>query len=294
MASSLVELSEAVAGVVSQLSGSVVGIGRRGSGVVTAEGQVVTNAHNLRGDEVEVTFADGRRAAGQVAGADGQGDLAVVTVDTGAAPAPAFAGTPAVVGQVVVALANPGGRGARASLGLISGVDVAFRGPEGRIVRGAIEHTAPLARGSSGGPVVDATGALLGIDTHRIGEGAYLAVPADAALRTRLAALARGEVPVRPRLGVALAPSHVARRLRRSVGLPERAGLLVHGVDESGPAAAAGVLPGDLVVRVAGTDVSSVDDLADALERAGAGASVELGLVRGAEERSVTVLLPAA
>lgn len=294
MASILEQLSSEAAGIVGRLGPSVVGIGHRGSGVVTGDGLVVTNAHNLRGEEVEVAFADGRRAAGQVAGTDDDGDLAVVRVDTAGAPAPAFAGGRLSPGQLVVALANPGGRGVRASLGVVSAVDVAFRGPGGRVVRGAFEHTAPLARGSSGGPVVDAAGSLLGIDTHRIGDGSYLALPTDDALRARFDALSRGESPVRPRLGVAVAPSHVARRLRRSVGLPERAGVLVHRIDESGPAAAAGILPGDLVVRVGGTEVDGVDALADALAVAGAGSSVVVDLVRGADERSVTVQLPAA
>ena len=294
MGTVLEELSSALAATVERIGPAVVGIGRGGSGLVVGAGVVVTNAHNIRGDEVAVSFADGRRVAGTAAGVDLDGDLAVVSVDTGSVAAPAFSEGAAVPGQLVVALADPGGRGVRAGLGLVSAVDVAFRGPGGRVVRGAFEHTAPLARGSSGGPVVDATGAVLGIDTHRIGDGFYLAVPADAALRARLDGLARGEVPQRPRLGVALAPPHVARRLRRSVGLPERAGLLVHGVDEAGPAAAAGIRQGDLIERVAGSAVETVDDLADALVAAGAGAGVEIGLVRGAEELSVTVQLPPA
>lgn len=292
MASVLAELSTAVAALSKDLGPSVVGIGRGGSGLVIGDGVVVTNAHNVHHDPVAVTFADGRRAEGHPAGVDAEGDLAVVSVDTAGAPVPAFASAPVGPGQVVVALANPGGRGARASLGVVSAVDVAFRGPGGRLLRGAIEHTAPLPRGASGGPVVDATGAVVGIDTHRIGDGVYLALPADDALRGRLEALGRGEVPHRPRLGVALAPPHVARRLRRSVGLPERAGLLVHAVDEAGPAAAAGIAPGDLLVRVAGAEVATVDELADALAAAGEGGSVAIDLVRGAEERTVTVQLP--
>lgn len=294
MTSVLEELSSAVAGVARDLGPSVVGIGRGGSGLVIGDGVVVTNAHNLHHDPVVVTFADDRRVEGHPAGVDAEGDLAVVSVDTAGAPVPAFASARVGAGQVVVAMANPGGRGVRASLGVVSAVDVSFRGPGGRLLRNAIEHTAPLPRGASGGPVVDAAGAVVGIDTHRIGDGVYLALPADEVLRERLDALARGEVPRRPRLGVALAPPHVARRLRRSVGLPERAGLLVHAVDEAGPAAAAGITPGDLLVRVAGTEVSSVDELADALASAGEGAAVSIDVVRGAEELTVTVRLPAA
>ena len=106
---------------------------------------------------------------------------------------------------------------------------------------GSVEHTAPLAPGSSGGALLDAPGRLLGINTNRLGEGFYLALPADDALRDRIDALGRGESTERPRLGIAVAPQHVARRLRRSVGLPERDGLLVRGVEDGSPAAAAGI-----------------------------------------------------
>jgi len=283
------ELSKSVAEVATGVGASVVGVGAGGSGFVTAQGSVVTNAHNLRGGEIIVTFADGRRVEGGVAGVDVDGDLAVISVDTGAAPAIEWRDGPLRPGDAVVALANPGGRGARVSVGFVSSLDVAFRGPGGRRLAGAIEHTAPLARGSSGGPLVDSTGRLAGVDTHRIGDGFYLALPADGTLRTRIDALARGESPRRPRLGIAVAPPHVAKRLRRSVGLPERDGVLVHAVEESGPAGRAGLRKGDLIVRVAGTDVASVDGLAAALEAADAGAPVHVGVVRGADELTLAV-----
>src|SRR4029078_5049677 len=95
-----------------------------------------------------------------------------------------------------------------------------------RRIEGSVEHTAPLAPGSSGGALLNATGPLVGINTNRIGEGFYPALPAEPGLRGRVDALGRGESPSRPRLGVAVAPSHVARRMRRSVRLPERAGML--------------------------------------------------------------------
>jgi serine protease Do len=292
MGSVLEDLSSAVSELASRLAPAVVGVGRAGSGLVVAEGAVVTNAHNLGHEEISVVFADGRRATGTVAGADLRGDLAVVSVDTSGVAAPPFVDRAPSAGTLVVALANPGGTGVRASLGVISATDVAFRGPDGHRVSGALEHTAPLVRGASGGPVADATGAVVGIDTHRMGEGAYLALPADHNLRTRVNALAKGEVPRRPRLGVALAPSHVARRLRRSVGLPERDGVLVHAVEEGGPAASAGIRQGDLIVRVGGTDVRDADTLAAALEEAHPGRPLLVALVRGADDLSVTVTLP--
>ncbi|MDF2740841.1 MAG: serine protease, partial [Actinomycetia bacterium] len=244
------ELEQAVREVAERVGPSVVGIGRgrgRGSGVVLADGLVATNAHNLRGEETTVVFAGDRSAVGRVAGVDVDGDLAVIAVDTGGAPAIAWADEAAAqVGSAVFALANPGGQ-LRVTFGLVSAVGRAFRGPRGRRIAGSIEHTAPLPRGASGGPVVDAAGRLLGIDTNRLGDGFYLALPADADLRQRLDALGRGETAARPRLGVGIAPARVARQLRRAVGLPERDGLLVRVVEDGGPADRAGLRTGDLV-----------------------------------------------
>ncbi|HUC38474.1 MAG TPA: trypsin-like peptidase domain-containing protein [Acidimicrobiales bacterium] len=289
MGSTFEELSKAVTGVVEVVSPSVVGVGAGGSGVVLADGLVATNAHNLRDQEVVVTFADGRRAQAAVTGVDADGDLAVLSVDTaGAAPAKWGAPTPRL-GEAVLAFASPGGRGLRVGVGFVAATDVPFRGPGGRRIAGAIQHTAPLERGSSGGPLTDGEGRLVGIDTHRLGDGLYLALPADGELRSRLDALARGESRRRARLGVALAPPKVARRLRRSVGLPERDGLLVHAVEPGGPADRAGVREGDLIISVGGAPVTSADELAASLETGEAGGSVDLGLVRGVDEVSVAV-----
>src|SRR6266700_4354008 len=219
---------------------SVVGIGQRwglGSGIVLAEGRVLTNAHNVRGDEVTVTFADGRTAEGSVAGQHIDGDLAVIEVDTGGAPALAWADSASTaIGTPVFALSNPGGRGLRVTFGFVSGVDRAFRGPRGRRITGSLEHTAPMLPGSSGGPVLTVGGELLGINTNRLGEGFYLAIPAGQALRDRVGALARGESAAPPRLGIAIAPDHLARRLRRAVGLPDADGLLIRDVTADSPA----------------------------------------------------------
>ena len=246
------EIQASIVALAEGAGASVVGIGQRwgvGSGIVLAQGRVLTNAHNVRGDEVTVTFADGRTAEGRVAGLDVDADVAVLDTDTGDAAALAWAtGTPAGIGMPVFALANPGGRGLRVTFGFVSGVDRTFRGPRGVRITGSLEHTAPLLPGSSGGPVLDAGGQLVGINTNRLGEGFYLAISADEALRGRADALARGETATPPKLGVAITPRHVARRLRRAVGLPDVDGLLIREVMEDSPAARASLAPGDLII----------------------------------------------
>jgi S1-C subfamily serine protease len=257
---------------------------------VVEQGKVLTNAHNLHGDEIRVFFPDGREADGKILGADGDGDLAVIAVDTGDSPAIEWGdGSALGIGAPVVAIGNPAGQGVRVTLGFVSGLGRVFRGPRGRRVVGAVEHTAPLLPGSSGGPIVDGSGRLLGINTNRLGSGFYQAIAADSALKDRVAALGRGEEPSRRRLGVGLAPSHVARQLRRAVGLDERDGLLVREVEDDSPAAMAGIAEGDLIVAAAGKPVASADDLFDALGSLAAGTALEVTLLRGSEERTVTI-----
>ncbi|MGE3445400.1 MAG: S1C family serine protease [Acidimicrobiia bacterium] len=267
---------------------ATVSIGRdgRGSGLVVAAGLVLTNAHNLRDRTTTVTFADGRAEQGRAAGVDPDGDLALLGVDTATTGSLGWSGAALEPGDVVFALSR-GPRGVRVSFGLVSAVDRAFRGPRGRLVHGSIEHSAPLARGSSGGPLLDSAGQLVGVNTHRFGDGFYLALAADADLRARVDALAVGDAPDRPRLGIAVAPAHVARRLRRAVGLPDRDGLLVRAVDASGPAAQAGVRPGDLVVAVGGRAVTTADELHNVME-SGPSSPLVVTVVRGVDEIALT------
>ncbi len=293
MATALDAIQNTISSALEAAGPSVVGIGHQrahGSGLVVGEGRVLTNAHNLSRHGVDVVFADGRRETASVLGLDVDGDVAVLGVDTGDAPVLAWSpnGVP-TVGQPVVALANPGGRGPRATIGYVSGVDRSFRGPRGRRIAGSYEHTAPLLPGSSGGPLLTADGDLLGVNTHRIGEGFYLAIPADDDLHRRVEALAAGEEATRPRLGVGLAPAEVGRQLRRAVGLDEVDGLLVRSVEEASPAAAGGIREGDLLVAVGGRPVPTVDDLHAILESASG--ELEVQLLRGADEVTLTVAI---
>jgi S1-C subfamily serine protease len=286
----LQELSDTARTAAERVAPSTVTIGRsgRGSGFVVASGRVLTNAHNLRDRTTQVTFGDGRVAQGSVVAADVGADLAVLEVDTTGAPPVTWAeGVPAL-GDVVFALTRSGA-GERLTVGFVSGVRRAFRGPRGRRIEGGLEHTAPMARGASGGPLVDGEGRVVGINTHRLGEGFYLAQPAEADLVARVQALADGREPTRAELGIAVAPPGVAAKLRRSVGLDERDGVLVRGVAEDSPAAGADLRVGDLVVAAGGSAITNVDDLHSVLGSHDTAQPLVLTVVRGADELELTV-----
>ncbi|HEX9888427.1 MAG TPA: S1C family serine protease [Nitriliruptorales bacterium] len=288
MSSLLEQLTSTIEGLASTLGAAVVGVGR-GSGVVIAEGQVLTNAHNVRSEQVHVHMGDGRVGDGTLLGHDLDGDLAVIEVGTGDVTPVAWGSWSPGIGSAVFALANPHGRGVRVTFGTVSVVGRGFRGPRGRVIADAIEHTAPAARGSSGGPLVGADGKLVGIDTHRRGDGLYLAIPASTEVRERVQALATGQVRQRARLGVAIAPPRMAAKMREAVGLEPRDGLLVRGVEQDGPARDAGLQRGDLVIEAAGQPVTTPDELFAILEAHDVSTPLALTVVRGTEEHQLEV-----
>jgi serine protease Do len=284
-------LGAAIAAAAERAGPSVVGLGTgwgSGCGIVIRDGLALAAARSVRGGAVSVAFADGRREPAEVLGIDDDAGLAAVAVATEGAPPVSWSPDAAAagIGTPVVALANPGGRGLRATFGHVA-ADPAHAGPRGG--SGGLEHTAPLPRGSAGSALVDLDARLLGVNVARLAEGLCLALAATSALRERIDALARGEVRAARRIGVALAPAAMARRLRRAVGLPEVAGLLVRSVEAGGPAERAGLREGDLIVGAAGRPISRVGELRSVLEAAPPEEPLELTIVRGVEERPAVV-----
>ncbi len=287
----LTEIGEAVASLADSVGPSVVGLGGRwgmGSGVLLEDGLVLTNAHNVSPERATVTFLDGHVEQAMVLGIDVDADLALLEVgNSQARPVAWKPGEVALgIGAPVVGLANPGGRGLRATLGWVAAANRSFRGPRGRRVAGGFEHTALAPPGASGGPVVDLDGQLVGINTRRLGRGFYLAQAASSDLRATVIALRSGDRPEPRHLGIGLAPVEVTRRLRRTMGLDEADGLLIRLVEEGSPADVAGVREGDVLVSAGDQATSDVDDLHRVLS--GAGQSLNLELVRVNDRVSVT------
>jgi S1-C subfamily serine protease len=286
---------ETIARLARDAGPSVVGLRGRshgGSGVVVAPDRVLTLSRHVRREGVSVAFGDGREQDGRVLGVDHDLGIGLVEVSTGESPALSWAdgADPPAIGTPVFALADPRGRGLRVTSGAVTSSPRSLRGPRGRLVDGLIEHTAPLPRGSGGGPLLDGAGAILGVNAVRVDDGLILALP-GAEIRARLEDLAAGRRRSQRRLGVAIVPSRAARRLRRAVGLPERAGVLVRGVLPDSPAARATLERGDLIVAVDGKAVDSLDALFAALDTAPLDRPFTVSVVRGAQEQELEVSL---
>jgi serine protease Do len=291
--STIEQTGEGIAVIAERFGGAVVGAGRGwrvGSGVLIAPGKILTAARHAAPEGATVTLADGSRAPAEVTGVDSERGVAVLSAETGDAAALEWAPADAElrIGTPLYALSNPGGRGLRVTAGHVSAAPRDVRGPRGRSMPGAVEHTAPLPRGSAGGPLVDLQGRIVGINLLRTEGGLILALGASGGLRDVAERLSRGEEIERPTLGVAVAPPWVARKMRRAVGLSEREGLLVRGVEDGSPAGRAGLQRGDLIVAAAGDEVDGIDVLHRSLETA-AGGTLALTVVHGDDERDVDV-----
>ncbi len=294
---SLLETQTAIEAVAQTAGPAVIGLGRgarRGSGVVIDPTHAITLARNLRGEQVTVKAGPDGEGEARLVGVDAEADLAVLELSQ---PHPAVlewaSEQPLPIGTAVLALADPGGRGLRVTAGHVSAAGRSIRGPRGRRLDGIIEHTAPLPRGSGGGPLVDVEGRLLGLNAVRIDGGLILALPA-AVLRARIEAILAGRATAPPRLGVAILPAPAARRLRRAVGLPDRDGLLVRAIEQGSAAERAGLLKGDLIVTAGEHPLTSIDDLHAALDDARDSGGIELTVVRGVDEHTLAVTLDGA
>jgi serine protease DegQ len=266
-----------------------------GSGVIVApEGYLLTNHHVVAGAQaIEVQLADGRRASARLVGSDPETDLAVLKLDLEGLPALVLGDAASLqVGDVVLAIGNPFGVGQTVTAGIVSALGRTRLGLS--TYENFIQTDAAINPGNSGGALVDTQGHLVGINTAIFtgqGGGGSLgigfAIPVDTA-RSVLEALIRDGVVERGWLGVE--PQNLTAEIIEAFGLPVASGALVAGVLRSGPAAQAGLQPGDVISRVGERDVADANALLDAVAALKPGEPVELAVQRRDQALTLTVV----
>jgi S1-C subfamily serine protease len=267
--------------------------GGAGSGVVvTPDGYLLTNEHVVqRVSEARVAFVDGRSVPAVVAGRDPATDLAVLRAQAGALPYAQLASSPRLrAGQLVVAVGNPFGFESTVSAGVVSALGRSLRSRQGRLIEGIVQHTAALNPGNSGGPLVDAAGRVVGINTAiiAVAQGIGFAVPAGTAQWVLTEILTQGRVR-RAWLGVAARDRPLDLRLVRALGLPRASAVEVLTREAQGPAAQSDLHPGDLIVAVDGEAIDGIDALHRRLGRVPPGTTLALQVVRRTQQLDIAL-----
>jgi S1-C subfamily serine protease len=295
--SSLAILSDQLADAAASAGDSIVAVHARprlpSTGIHWQDGVVVTTDGTIRrNSDITVTLADGRNLPATLAGRDRRTDLAVLKVPAGSL-ATARLGDPASIrpGHLVLALARLGEGGPRVSFGAVSAVGGRWRCWKGGEIDRLLQSNLTLYPGFGGGPLVDTAGQVQGINSGGLSRAFATTIPVETVNRTVRQLLERGYV-ARGWLGLAMQPVRFNPAAQRRLGLEGDSGLVILSVEHDGPAASAGLLVGDVIVKLGGRPIDNVDDLADALWATGAvGQTLNLDLVRGGELVEADVLI---
>lgn len=264
--------------------------------IVSPDGYALSNHHVVEGAaRLEAILADGSSLDADLVGSDAATDLALLRLSASGLPAATLGSSADLrVGQLVVAIGNPFGLQATVTAGVISAVRRTLRGVGGRLIEDVIQTDAALNRGNSGGALVDSTGAVVGINTAIVGgaQGICFAVPIDTAKWVIPELLRDGRV-VRGYLGLAGQTQPLDRRLGRRLGMAVPAAVLVIGVSEHGPAAVAGLTPGDLIIGMDDQPTPSVDAIHKLLDRNSIGRTVRMRILRAGRIVDLAIVVAA-
>lgn len=288
----LQNLSNAMADAVQTGGQSVVTVDARprfpASGVLTAPGLVLTASHVVQDDDIKVTLPDGDEQSAELLGRDPNSDLALLKV-AGKGTAAQTNEEPKV-GQLALALGRPTSEGVQASLGIVSAIGGPFRSHHGGLLEGFLRSDAIPYPGFSGGPLIDAEGRVLGINTSGIGMGASLTIPAKLAWKIAAAIQEHGGVK-RGFLGVRSQLVELSDENRVAIKREQGSALLVMGVEKNSPAAAGGLIVGDVIVGFAGQPVAEHDELLMQLNGGIVGKPVDIEVLRGGKPQVVKVTI---
>ncbi len=278
----LTEFSNQLADVVAAAAPSIVqvqGGGRPASGVVYALDVVVTTMGAVgRENGLNVRRNDGQEVDAELVGWDPATSLAVLRAPSLAAPALAPSNAPVRVGHLALAIARSWSNAVTASAGIVAVIGGPLRTGRRRAIDEIFRTSAPMHEGFAGGAFLDATGGLIGVTTSSSIRGYRVIIPASIAWKAASIVLEHGRLK-RGYLGIAGQPVSLPPHQRDAAGREH--GLVVVGVVADGPAAQAGMLVGDIVLTLDGTDVESPERLMDLLMRIEAGRIVNVQVVRG-------------
>ena len=259
--------------------------GRPASGIVWDKDLVLTADHVLEDEENIVVTAPPGPLKATVVGRDRGTDLALLRAEgIKAAAAPRGRSSDLRPGHVVLALGNPGQW--QATLGIVSGFGSSFRSWRGGEPQHLIQTTAPLLPGFSGGPLVDAEGRVVGINSWNFGRGIPMAIGIDTAAKVAESLQAHGRVR-RPYLGLGSQPVRLSDELQSRLG--QQTGMVVVTVEPDGPAARAGLMQGDIIATIKGDKVGQLEGLFGALQSLEVGAPYPFGVIRAGELKEITV-----
>lgn len=288
---SLSDVSADIARIVDALAPTVLKVearrGRPATGFVWENGLVLTADHVIEDEDQIQVGAGSTVLKASLAGRDPASDLALLRVEgLGSNAAPRGRSQDVRPGQLVLALGNAGEH--QVTFGIVSGFSGRFRSWRGAEAQSLIQTTAELLPGFSGGPLVDAEGRAIGVNSWNFGRGITRALPMETAETVVNSLKTHGRIR-RPYLGIGAQPVALAEDLRQQLG--QETGMLVVTVEPNGPAAAGGVLQGDIVVSIDGSPVRQLDELFAALRGFEVGSSHKLRLLRAGQSTEVAVTL---
>ena len=263
-----------------------------GSGVIVSpEGYILTNNHVVEGaDEIEVTLNDGRHAVGKVIGTDPDTDLAVLKIDLDKLPIIVLGNSDSLqVGDQVLAIGNPFGVGQTVTSGIVSALGRNQLGIN--TFENFIQTDAAINPGNSGGALVDISGNLEGINTaiySRSGGsmGIGFAIPVSTAKQVLEDIVKEGKVT---RGWIGVEPNDLSPELAETFGVKAKSGVIITGVLQNGPAARAGIRPGDVITGVAEKKIENVQELLTAVAGLKPGSATRFSLQRGGDKMEIDV-----
>lgn len=293
-AGALSELSTQLASAVESASNSIVAIHARrripSSGIIWRDGIIVSASHTVRSDgEITVSLPSGESVTTTIAGRDSATDLIVLRVkgSTKAKASPKADAGSLRVGSLVLAVGRPG-KNVSASFGIISAVGEGWRTWQGARIDRVLRLDLAVYDGFSGGPLVDASGAVVAINNSALARGTPLALPAQAVDRVVDELLERGHVR-RPFIGVAVQPVTLSAAVTKQHQLAGDGGLLVISIADNSPAEKGGLLLGDVLLEAGANRLARPDDLLDALSSTAQGAAVTFKVLRGGTVKTLSV-----